>query len=114
MMKKGFVLLASVLFLIAGAALIFIAPSFSTPRFVVSNDTADKVLVIARWRQQEKDLGVLLAGGQTEFTVKDEAAMEVIARFPDGHSVSNDPVYCTAGMVYKFEITASKIEATFE
>ncbi len=69
---------------------------------------------MARWRQEEKDLGVLLSGEKKEFKVKDEAAMEIIAIFPDGHSVSNDPVYFTAGMVYKIEITENKIKATFE
>jgi len=95
-------------------ALIYIAPHFSEPKFIIYNTTKQTIEVTAEWRDTKKKLGKLQAETSTEFNVRDEAAMKIIASFPHGNEISHQPVYFTSGMVYIFEVYDNEIKNSFE
>ena len=113
-MKKALILIGSLLFILIGIALIYIAPYFSEPKFIINNNSNQVIEVTAEWRSNKKELGMLNAGDSVEFNVRDEAAIKITAKFPNGEEITNQPVYFTSGMVYIFEINENEIQSTFK
>ena len=113
-MKKALILIGSSLFILIGIALIYIAPYFSEPKFIINNNSQHTIEVTAEWRETKKALGKLQAGKTTEFNIRDEAAIKITAKFPNGKQIIHQPVYFTSGMVYTFEIGENEIESTFQ
>ena len=113
-MKKALILIGSLLFILIGLALIYIAPSFSEPKFIINNNTQHVIEITAEWRSNKKVLGTLQAGKSIEFNVRDEADMKITAKFPNRKEISNQPVYFTSGIAYTFEIKENGINSTLK
>lgn len=112
-MKKAFISTGSIVLILIGAGLIYIAPHFSEPKFIIINNTNQTIKVTAEWRNNRKELGKLEKGTSTEFHVRDEASMKITAVLENGNKFFSQPVYFTSGLVYNFTINENDIISTF-
>ena len=113
-MKKTLVLIGSISFIIIGALMFMAAPYLATATFKISNKTNETVSLVATWREQEKNIGSLKAGGQMEFKANDEAAMQFIATFNSNKIISNRPIYFTSGTKINVEIHDNELLTKYE
>ena len=102
----------AVLFCILLAALFL--PSFFNPGFVVNNTTEQAVTVVALWREQSRDLGIIEAESSDSFNVNDEAAMTFRVTYPDGRVLESNPIYFTNGLTVKATISGDKVEVDYD
>ena len=99
----------------AGAVVYLAVPYFSTPKFVVRNESGVSVEVTAHWKGQSRNLGSLSVGSERVFEVNDEAAMEFRAVYPSGQIITSEPgVYFTSGTTVIAVVTGSSIEVSTE
>jgi hypothetical protein len=112
-MIKKVVLSITVLIALAIIALLFIgAPYVATPTFRVENISAIPVLVTARWRERQKEIGEVKAGDIVLFELNDEAAMSFDIKYPNGKTESTTPMYFTSGTTIYVQINDKGIDVS--
>lgn len=106
--------LAIVVFVLIGAAVVYIALYPRTPRFVVMNATSQEVHVTALWRNETKHIGIMQPSAQYTFTVQDEAGMRFAVRYANGRVVESTGIYFTSGTVVLATISESGIDVRYD
>jgi len=107
--------IVAILFIGAGSVAYFAASYVATPKFIVKNESDVNVEVTAYWKQQSKNLGSILAGGEQMFELNDEAAMEFRVAYPDGQVITSSPaIYFTSGTTVIAVVTESAIKVNAE
>jgi len=96
--------------IVLSTAVIFVKNSALGPRFRISNDSVQNVVVTTKWRDQTRDLGTIEPGATISLIVKDEAAMVFIVRYADGSELSSEPVYFTFGITTNISILEESID----
>jgi len=89
---------------------IFVGEFTLGPRFNISNDSTQNVTVIALWRNQSRDLGIIESGSTISLTVRDEASMVFNVSYADGRKTSSTPVYFSSGQAINVSITQGGID----
>ena len=115
MIRNQVRVIVAILFIGAGSVAYFAASYVATPKFIVKNESDVNVEVTAYWKQQSKNLGSILAGGEQMFELNDEAAMEFRVAYPDGQVITNSPaIYFTSGTTVIAVVTESAIKVNAE
>lgn len=111
MINKLLLAIAALFIFGIGLLAYLVVPLVATPTFVIKNEAGETVEVTAQWRNKVKQLGNIQPGSELVFEIKDEAAMEFRAVFPNGRVVHSGPaVYFTSGTVTEATVTAASIE----
>jgi hypothetical protein len=112
--KNVSLLTALVILTISGLLAFIVIPQLSAPMFRVSNLSSAPVRVTARWRDNQKPLGVIDAAASITFDLNDEAAILFQAQFPDGKMITSSEIYFTAGITVQADITATAIVVGYQ
>jgi len=107
--KKLSILIISILCIITGALMFIAAPYFSDAKFIIRNKTNSNVSLVARWRNNEKSLGIVKPGASIELSVNDEAAIEFIVTLNENNIIQSQPLYFTSGMIQYIDIHPDEI-----
>ena len=106
--------LGIVILMLIGAGVVLIGPWFRDPTFVVANETSQEVNVIAYWRNEVRQIGIIQPSALYTFTVDDEAAMKISVRYANGRMLDSSEFYFTSGIVVLVTISKSGIDIDYE
>lgn len=103
---------AAVLFF--GILAILAAPAFFDPAFVVVNNSREPVFVVAKWRNDAKQIGNIGAMSSFEFSLDAEAAIRFRVSYPDGATAESKPIYFTRGTKVIATITSDGVTVGYD
>ncbi len=101
----------AILYLVALS--IIVIPSFFDPEFEVVNNASEPVSATAFWRDQEKELGNLLPGSASRFSVSDEAAMVFRVFYAKGKMIESEPIYFTSGIEVIVNVSDEEVDVRY-
>lgn len=82
--------------ILASLSALFVGVAYwAVPTAQVRNDSAEAVQVVARWRDQSRDLGSIRAGQTVAFKVPGEGGITFSATYADGRQVTSPGMYYT-------------------
>lgn len=81
---------------VAALGALFVAIAYwAVPTAEVRNESAAAVQVVARWREQSRDLGSVRAGQTVAFKVPGEGGISFSVTYADGRQVTSPEMYYT-------------------
>lgn len=98
---------------ILSAIAFFALSHFDKSHFVVENVSPSNVIVVAKWREEELVLGNIGVKEKIEFKLYAEASMVFIATYPNGSTISSEPIYFTSGTDVEATIFSDKINTGY-
>ena len=82
--------------ILAALSALFVATAYwAVPTAQVRNEAAAAVQVVARWRDQSRDLGSIRAGQTVAFKVPGEGGISFSVTYADGRQVTSPEMYYT-------------------
>lgn len=101
-------------FAVALAIVYLTLSHFDKSNFMVKNASSKEVFVVAKWRENELELGYIGIKEKLEFNLNAEASMTFIVTYPNGSVVSSEPIYFTSGVDVEATIFDNKVKADYE
>lgn len=82
--------------ILAALSALFVAVAYwAVPTAQVRNESAEAVQVVARWRDQSRDLGSIRAGQTVAFKVPGEGGISFSVTYADGRQMTSSEMYYT-------------------
>ena len=114
MIKKVLLGIAVIALIIIGILAYIAAPYLRTPVFTVNNSSGEPVEVIAFWREDNKNLGMVYPEKQIIFKLNDEAAIKFKAKYASGKEIISEEIYFTSDTSIQAEVTKTSIKLSYE
>ena len=82
--------------------------------FVGVNNSREPVFVVAKWRNDAKQIGNIGAMSSFEFSLDAEAAIQFRVSYPDGATAESKPIYFTRGTKVIATITSDGVTVGYD
>jgi hypothetical protein len=109
-MRSSRFFFGTLLVIVISTTYVLVSNTALGPRFRISNDSTQSVIVTAKWRDQVRELGAIEPEKTISLTVRDEASMVFSVIYADGREVSSEPVYFSAGITTYVSIDLERID----
>jgi hypothetical protein len=111
-MRSSRLFFGTLLVIVISTTYVFVGKATLGPRFRVTNDSTQIVVVTAHWRDQIRDLGAIEPDTTISLTVRDEASMVFSVKYADGSKMKSEPISFTAGTTTHVSISQGSIDVT--
>ncbi|MEO5342884.1 MAG: hypothetical protein H7842_06025 [Gammaproteobacteria bacterium SHHR-1] len=112
--KQAIKLLNLVAIIFFGALVVFAVPSFFDAEIEVINNSPEVVMVVAEWRNSQKEIGPLDSNSSFQFSIDDEAAVKFKVNYASGKEFATEPLYFTSGIRVIANITSDGVKVSYD
>ena len=109
-MTSARVLFGALIVVIISTTYVFVrSPAFGS-RFEIMNDSEQDVTITAKFPDESRELGTILAEDKFSFTIRKQAAMILVVQYADGRKIETDSIYSTAGIPIVVSISNRSVD----